>query len=301
MGTLQVVTQMGDGAAHRPAGVDPRVHPIAPGRGRAILLVVAHADDVALFLGGTVAAWADAGWRVVVVRVTDDRWDSVGSTPQATIAANTAELHDAARILGVDEIVELGHPTDVLGDMSEVALRAEIIREVRRVRPYALVTFDPFSRFGEDNQDHVKVAAATDEAFWTSQFDLHHPEHLSEGLRPHGCFERWYLGRSVIEVTHVVDITTTLRRKIAAALCHDTMLRNQVNQWRLQADTGGWDVPVLDEIAAGGPLAPLWEPLLTASAGRVGALYGLGAAEEFRMVRFGGLEPLLDRFGRRRS
>ena len=40
---------------------------IAPGEGRTILLVVAHADDPALFLGGTLIRWADAGWRVVCV------------------------------------------------------------------------------------------------------------------------------------------------------------------------------------------------------------------------------------------
>jgi LmbE family N-acetylglucosaminyl deacetylase len=300
MGTLQVVTDLGDGAAHRPAGVDPRVHPIAPGRGRAILLVVAHADDVALFLGGTVAAWADAGWRVVVVRVTDDRWDSVGSTPEATIAANTAELHEAARILGVGEIVELGHPTDVLGDMSEVALRAEIIREVRRVRPYALVTFDPFSRFGEDNQDHLKVAAAADEAFWTSQFDLHHPEHLAEGLQPHGAYERWYFGRRVGEVTTVIDISATLDRKVEAACAHRTMMTNYANQLRMQAATGGWDLPLAEQVLATGDVRPLMEPLVRGGATRTGALYGVAAAEEFRVVVYGGLEPLLHRLGVRR-
>jgi LmbE family N-acetylglucosaminyl deacetylase len=33
---------------------------IAPGEGRTILLVVAHADDPALFLGGAILRWADA-------------------------------------------------------------------------------------------------------------------------------------------------------------------------------------------------------------------------------------------------
>jgi LmbE family N-acetylglucosaminyl deacetylase len=292
---------VGDEATNRPAGVDARVHRIDPGNGRAVLLVVAHADDVALFLGGTVAAWADAGWRVVVVRVTDDRWDSVGSTPEATIAANTAELHEAARILGVDEIVELGHPTDVLGDMSEVALRAEIIRQVRRVRPYALVTFDPFSRFGEDNQDHVKVAAATDEAFWTSQFDLHHPEHLAEGLEPHGAYERWYFGRQVGEVTTVIDISTTLDRKVDAACAHRTMMTNYANQLRLQAATGGWDLPLAEQVLVTGDVRPLMEPLVRGGAARTGARYGVAAAEEFRVVVYGGLEPLLHRLGVRRD
>jgi LmbE family N-acetylglucosaminyl deacetylase len=179
---------------------------ISPGEGRTILLVVAHADDPALFLGGTTLRWSDAGWRVVCVRVTDDRWDSHDLSEAETIAANAAEFRQAAAALGIAEIVELGYATDVLGDASEVELREHVIRQIRTHRPYALVTFDPYAMYGEDNQDHIKVAAAVDEAFWCSQFPLHHPEHLTAGLAPHGCFERWYFGRSVVQVTDVIDI-----------------------------------------------------------------------------------------------
>lgn len=133
------------------------VRHIPEGNGRVVMLVVAHADDVALFLGGTVAVWTDRGWRVVVVRVTDDRWDSVGLDEHTTTEANTREFLAATRTLGVSDIVELGYATDVLGDVSEVALREHIIRLIRRHRPYALVSFDPYAMFGEDNQDHVKV------------------------------------------------------------------------------------------------------------------------------------------------
>ena len=270
---------------------------IEDGQGRTILLVVAHADDPALFLGGTILRWADAGWRVVCVRVTDDRWDSVGLTEAESIAANAEQFRAAAKALGIAEIVELNYPTDTLGDASEVALREHIIRQVRTHRPYALVTFDPYARPGEDNQDHIKVAQAVDEAFWTSQFPLHHPEHLAQGLQVHGCYERWYFGRSVVEVTDVVDITSVLDRKIEAALLHQTMLRNFANQLRLQAGTGGWQVAMLDEIAAGGDLRSLMEMLLRGGAGQVGKAHGLEAAEEFRVVRFGGLKGLLKRYG----
>lgn len=269
------------------------------GEGRVVLVVVAHADDVALFIGGTVARWADAGWRVVVVRVTDDRWDSVEVAEDETIRRNAAELRKAAAVLGVDQIVDLGWPTDTLADISEVQLREQLIRAVRTYRPYALVTFDPFSMYGEDNHDHKVVAGATDEAFWTSQFDKHHPEHLADGLRPHGVFERWYFGRRVTDVTHVVDISDTLERRVEAALCHETPLRNLIAQLRMQADTGGWDVAALDD-AATGDLRPLIGDLIRAGARRTGARHGLVAAEEFRMVRFGGLEALLETMGRRR-
>ena len=272
---------------------------IEQGQGRTILLVVAHADDPALFLGGTLIRWADAGWRIVCLRVTDDRWDSIGLTEAETIAANAEQFRSACAMLGVSEIVELGYPTDVLGDVSEVALREHVIRAVRTHRPFSLVTFDPYAMYGEDNQDHIKVAAATDEAFWTSQFPLHHPEHLRDGLEPHGCFERWYFGRSVTQPTDAIDISAVLDRKIEAALCHQTMLRNFVNQVRMQARTGGWALDRLDGIAGGGDLRPFMDELIRGGARQVGQRHGLAAAEEFRVVRFGGLEGLLKRHGRR--
>lgn len=276
------------------------VRPIEPGDGRVVLVVVAHADDVALFLGGTVAAWADAGWRVVVVRVTDDRWDSVGLDEASTITANRQEFERSCGVLGVADIVELGYPTDTLGDASTVELREHVIRVVRTHRPYALVSFDPYAMYGEDNLDHITVARAVDESFWTSQFDLHHPEHLSAGLAPHGCFEQWYFGRRVIDVTDVVDISSTLDRKVEAGCCHRTMMLNFFNQLRLQADTGGWTIPAVDDALAAGSVDDLLPQLLRSAAERLGAAHGLGAAEEFRVVTFGGMEGLLDAWGRRR-
>jgi LmbE family N-acetylglucosaminyl deacetylase len=280
--------------------VSVRVRSIEPGRGRVVLIVVAHADDVSLFLGGTVASWSDAGWRVVVVRVTDDRWDSVGSDEASTIAANREEFERSCAVLGVAEIVELGYPTDTLGDVSAVELRERIIHAVRTHRPYALVSFDPYAMYGEDNLDHITVARVVDESFWTSQFDLHHPEHLEAGLAPHGCFERWYFGRRVVDVTDVIDISATLGRKIEAACCHRTMLLNFFNQLRLQADTGGWALPAVDDALAAGSVDELLPQLLQVGAERLGATYGVGAAEEFRVVTFGGMHGLLDELGSRR-
>ena len=280
------------------------VRTIEPGDDRVVLVVVAHADDVALFLGGTVAAWVDSGWRVVVVRATDDRWDSVGSDERSTAAANRDEFERACAVLGVAEIVELGYPTDMLGDVSTVELREHVIRAVRTHRPYALVSFDPYAMYGEDNLDHITVARAVDESFWTSQFDLHHPEHFDAdrpggALAPHGCFERWYFGRRVEDVTDVVDISATLDRKIEAGCCHRTMMLNFFNQLRLQADTGGWSIPAVDEALAAGRVDELLPQLLRSASEEVGAKYGVGAAEEFRVVTFGGMQGLLEALGRR--
>jgi LmbE family N-acetylglucosaminyl deacetylase len=252
-------------------------------------VIVAHADDGALFIGGTLRLLADRGARVVLLRVTDDRYDSVGLGVEETIAANTRELERAARILGIADIVELGWETDKLGDASEVALRERFIYHVRRQKPYAVVSFDPYGAFHEDNQDHIRVAHAVDETYWTAQFDKHHPEHFAEGLGPHGVYERWYFARRVVEVTTAIDVSSTIEAKVEAALAHETMLRHYVHQLRLQARTGGHTIEAL-EAAARGELRGLLERMIVGGARATGRRHGLPMAEEFRMVRFGGLE-----------
>ncbi len=263
-----------------------------PGPGHTVLVIVAHADDAALFCGGTLRAMVDRGARVVLLRVTDDRYDSVGLGVAETIAVNTEQLHRAAAILGIDEIIELNWETDRLGDSSEVALRERFIYHVRRIKPYAVISFDPYGAFHEDNQDHIRVAHAVDETYWTAQFDKHHPEHFTEGLAPHGVYERWYFARRVMEVTTPVDISGTIDAKLEAALAHETMLRHYVNQLRLQARTAGHIIDALER-AQEGDLRAFIEPMLRGGAMATGRAHGLAMAEEFRVVRFSGMERVL--------
>ncbi len=254
------------------------------GRGRTILLVVAHADDPVFFLGGTIILWAKAGWNVVCLRVTDDRWDSVGLDEAETIKRNTEEFHKAAKILGIAEINELGWHTDVLGDASRIKLRERIIHAIRRLKPYGIATFDPESMFFEDNLDHKVLAEAVDEAFWTAKFDKHHPEHFTEGLGPHGAYERWYFGRTVVSVTHVFDTSSALETLLEAILCHRTMLDNISAQLALQAETGEIQSELV-AAARSGNHRPLFETLLALGAGAMGAPFGLKAAETMRCNR----------------
>ena len=279
-----------------PKTQDSLVTSIEPGNGRRILVISPHADDATLFIGGTIAAWAKNDWEVIVVRVTDDRWDSVDLSEEETIRRSRAEFEEAMGILGVAKTEHLDVPTDVLGDVSRVALREKIIRLVRTHQPYALVSVDPHSGTGEDNLDHLVVGQASAEAVWTSQFDKHHPEHFEEGLSVHGVVEQWYYGRPPGEITDIVDISATLTLKVDAALAHETPLRNIVEQLRLQARTAGYRVQAL-ESARAGDLEPLVSGLISEGAIALGEQHGVGAAEPFRVVRYGGMLEWLHKVG----
>jgi LmbE family N-acetylglucosaminyl deacetylase len=251
------------------------------GNGRTILMVVAHADDPAFFVGGTTILWAKAGWRIVCLRVTDDRLDSVGLDETETIRRNASEFRDAAAVLGIAEVHDLGWQTDMLGDASRVNLRERIIHAIRLHKPFGLASFDPYAMFFEDNLDHKVLAEAVDEAFWTAKFDKHHPEHFAEGLAPHACAERWYFGRSIVSVSHAHDTSSVLGRQLEAILCHRTMIANMVHQMELEAQTMGTRSELIS-LASAGDCRPLFETLLVDSAAKRATPFALAAVETLR-------------------
>lgn len=260
------------------------------------MIISPHADDAAAFCGGTLARLADDGWKVILVRVTDDRKDSVGLSVEDTMVRNTAELQEAARILGIQEVVELGFETDMLADVPLGDLRERMVYLFRRHRPFAVFSFDPYGLY-ENNQDHVRVAQAVDEAFWVACFDKHYPGHFDEGLEPFSVCERWYFARQLQHETHFEDISTTLERKVQALCAHREMMRNTINQLRLQLKTWGKQVPWLEQ-SMEGDMRPLLEMFLHQQARAVAQRAGWEGetrlGEVFRVERFGDLEPLFE-------
>lgn len=261
------------------------------------MIISPHGDDAAAFCGGTLARFAAEGWKVVLVRVTDDARDAVGLSMEEALRRNADEMRAGAAKLRVAEIVELGFPTDSLEDLSHGVLRERMVYLVRKYRPYALFSFDPDQR-GETNRDHVRVAEAVAESLWVSAFDLHYPEHFKEGLEPFSVCEHWFFGRELPNANHVEDVTDSLEKKIDALLCHETQLRHMVHQMILQARTWGRRLPML-EAALDGDKSALVSMFLTEQARAVAEAGNLGngrMGEAFRLERFGAFEPLFQQF-----
>lgn len=259
-----------------------------------VMVISPHADDAAAFCGATIAKFADEGRLVILVRVTDDAKDSVGLTMEETKKRNAEEMREAARILGIAEIIDLGFETDCLADVSLIALRERFVYLLRKHRPFAVFTFDPFG-VHEGNMDHIRVAQAVEDAFWVSCFDLHHPEHFAEGLNPFSVCERWYFGSNLPHANHAEDVTASLARRIDAMCAHRTMMRNTINQFILQLATWGRRVPLLEK-SRDGDMKPLLSEVIVSQARAAAEKHGLGKdrfVEEFRFVRFGNLENLL--------
>jgi LmbE family N-acetylglucosaminyl deacetylase len=216
-----------------------------------ILMVTAHPDDVDFGSGGSVARWTDAGIEVVYCICTNGEAGGFdASVPRSTMAEiRQAEQRAAAKVVGVTDVTFLGCPDGRLEPT--IALRRDISRVIRRVRPQRVVGPSPernYQRMYASHPDHLAAGAATMAAVYPdARNQFAHPELMEEGLEPWSVPEMYLATPDMTDV--VVDITDTFDRKLDALRCHVSQM----------TDTDGLDARIRAWNAANAQLGGLPE------------------------------------------
>jgi LmbE family N-acetylglucosaminyl deacetylase len=207
-----------------------------------VLAVYGHPDDPEISAGGTLARWADGGAEVHVVVTT--RGEKGTSDPNADLdevaRVRVKETAAAARVLGVAGTQHLDHPDGDLAD--DRALRMELVRLVRALRPDVVLCPDPTAVFFGDgyvnHRDHRVTGWATLDAIAPAAGSPHYfPELRAEGLDVHQVHAVYLSG--TLEPNLWVDVGATLERKVEALFCHASQL----------VETGDWFREFLRESA----------------------------------------------------
>jgi LmbE family N-acetylglucosaminyl deacetylase len=258
---------------------------------KTVLVIVAHADDMEFMAGGTIAKMADMGYAVHEVIATNNERGTLDPewSPRFTADARREEARRGAKALGVDPDIEfLGYEDGRLSETPLNELRERCMRAIRRLRPDVLFTWDPFAPY-ENHQDHRAVAWATMEAASFSHFPLYHPEHLDQGLEPHLAGEQYFFAKVPYDVNKAVDISGQLERKIEALCEHVCQMELTVAELQMQLAASGLDIPPLRDIDPK-DYRPVIETMMRTWAAEVGQRHDMAFAEEFRRLRFGGIE-----------
>jgi LmbE family N-acetylglucosaminyl deacetylase len=203
--------------------------PLPPKRA---LIISAHPDDIEFVVAGTAAKWVQAGADVQYVVATsgDAGSHQPGITREELACIREQEQRTAAQVAGVDQVVFLGYPD---GEVEPtMALRRDLVREIRRFKPDTVVCYDPTRLFVEDryinHPDHRAVGqAALDAVAPAAAMPLVFEELREEGLEPHRV--KQVLVASTMEPNTWIDITDTIDLKIEA-------LRQHASQF-----PDGWD------------------------------------------------------------
>jgi LmbE family N-acetylglucosaminyl deacetylase len=188
------------------------------------LVVTAHPDDVDFGASGTVATWTDAGIKVSYCVCT--RGEASGpleASRAETARVREAEQRSAAAVLGVHDVMFLNHPDGAV--TPSLGLRRDISRVIRTVRPDRVLTWSPevnWDRVVTSHPDHRAVGEATLAAVYPDARNPHaFPELLGEeGLEPWSVRELWLADSPPALLNHVVDVTATFDRRIAALRSH---------------------------------------------------------------------------------
>ncbi len=168
--------------------------------GKTVLAVGAHADDVELAVGGTMARLRRGGARVVM---------AVISLP-GDYKARLREAQHAAEILGCELRVLMADGSKRIEDLKSYELVAMIDREVKELAPAAMLTHGP----SEFHRDHVLVHEACVSSQRLRYFDFftYHPNFCRPV--PVAFHPRAY-----------VDITETIETKMRAIEAHQSQFK----------------------------------------------------------------------------
>src|SRR5437867_8194272 len=204
------------------ARASPRPHTLAPTLTR-ILCVAAHPDDIEFTIAGSVARWVREGRDVGFCLVTSGGAGTNEHTPSSAglVPVRERESSDAAKLLGVKDLVFLGYQDGVLEPT--LGLRRDLTRVIRRFRPDVIVCGDPTVRwYGNEylnHPDHRAVAsAALDAVFPSAETRAIFRELLDEGLEPHKVKQVLMTGS--LQPDTWFDIGDTLALKCAALHAH---------------------------------------------------------------------------------
>ncbi|HEU5383617.1 MAG TPA: PIG-L deacetylase family protein [Ktedonobacteraceae bacterium] len=187
-----------------------------------ILVIQAHPDDAEHLCGGTIAHLVNEGREVHYLFVTrgDKGSDDPEMTTERLAAIREQEQRNAAATLGVKSVTFLEGYSD--GEVEPgLQLRKEIAEVIRRIKPQAALTFDPW-RKNELHPDHRAVGITTVDAIAQARGRLSYPEQLVEGITPHKVNQIYFFSTDRPNVW--VDITTTMEQKLAALRCHESQM-----------------------------------------------------------------------------
>jgi len=239
-----------------------------------ILAIFAHPDDLTIFCAGSLAKWVEKGHSITALCCTSG---NVGTLRNDLSKDQVAELRErelraANEILGIKETLILGYPD--AGFINGPELRERLIYYVRKFKADRVITFDPWVAY-EVHPDHLIVGRMAAEAGAFASFPLLHPEHINEGIKPYSCSEVWFMGLLGHPPNCFVDISTTLEKKVEAALKFEATLELVANLFTTNIDPANVSQKELKKLSKNA------SRLLTSMAFTLGKKVDLKAAEAF--------------------
>ena len=187
--------------------------PGKPHKGKVLLAIQAHSDDIPLFAGGLVAKMMDEGYTGYLLRTSDDS--------SGDYEGNMRDNENIAKYFGMAKAYDFLYPHHQMDAIQIQDLKGRLVFLFRLLKVDTVICWDPWEHY-EENPDHIATAHAVEAARWMAQMDTDYPEHLDAGLVPYGPTERYYYSRDNKRVNRVVDISNYIDKKVEVNMLNVT-------------------------------------------------------------------------------
>jgi LmbE family N-acetylglucosaminyl deacetylase len=259
-----------------------------PHKGKVLLAVQAHSDDIPLSAAGTVAKLVQEGYTGYLVRATnDDMGDAPGLGTPGTIGENVlGNERDNAKlvsVLGLKDHFDLNYNNHYMGGIAFNELLCRLIFLIRFLKVDTVVSWDPWAH-DEENPDHHMTARAVEAACWIAGRRHDYPEQVAAGFAPHAVTDKYYFARRP-EITRVVDISHVIDKKVEANRANVAKGPAGTNGSRLRAELARRNLrlPLLGEDDATADRNYIKEFVLARNR-ELGSRHGVAYAEAFHYI-----------------
>jgi LmbE family N-acetylglucosaminyl deacetylase len=253
-----------------------------PHAGKVLALIEPHLDDGPIFAGGTVAKLLEEGYTGYLIRTSNDEKDSLDLTLGETVLANEQDSRAFIKVMGLQNVYDLSYRNHRMDDVAKNDIRQRLIFLFRLLKVNTVFSYDPWGHY-EENPDHYITAQAVEAACWMAGGRLDYPEHFAAGLKPHSPGEKYYFARGPQLVNRVVDISTTIDKKVACIHSNRTMIKHMVGDLRAELAERNLKLPDLESDDATA-IRNYTDLVFRARDARVGQQHGLQYAEAFHHI-----------------
>nr|WP_052015469.1 bacillithiol biosynthesis deacetylase BshB1 [Halalkalibacter hemicellulosilyticus] len=184
-----------------------------------LLAFGAHPDDIEIGMGGTLAKYAKAGYKVGICNLTNAELSSNG-----TVQIRQEEAERASKQLGVCKRIQLSFRDRGLKYITEEDLR-KVVSLIRQFQPK--VIFAPFEI--DRHPDHGECSRIINEAYFNAGIRQYRCYENRKAYRPDNLF--YYFINGYERPNFVIDITNEKKLKRQALLSYEsqfTMKNNSI-------------------------------------------------------------------------
>lgn len=190
-----------------------------------ILAIGAHPDDVEIGMGGSIAKYANKGFKIGICDLTKAELSSNG-----TVSVRQEEAKRAGEILGVTKRIQLTLPDRGLY-LTESAIQS-IVTVIREYQPR--IIFVPY--FEDRHPDHGHCARLVEEAVFSAGIrkykdTLDLPSHRVQSIY-------YYMINGFHKPDFVIDISNTIDKKLTSLRAYESQFEKTLGSMETPLTNG---------------------------------------------------------------